>query len=183
MRRLGVAVLMGLYVTFVPTTHADVGGEVPSPGLCDYPFIGHSEMIGAGPAANVYLYVCDGPTEINGSHWHAELSGESVQAAVTAGVSLMFINANVAATGNLGALGGSTSWRCPDNSLSATAPNPPSAWKNAIQPKACEPAGPPLPAPGQVLSDSGDVHDLDTLTPAVTNPDNPNPDATVNPRH
>jgi hypothetical protein len=171
---------------------ADVGGEVPAPGLCDYPFIGHSEMAGGGPFANVFVYVCDGPTEINGSHWHAELNGEAVQAAASAGISMAFFNAGGSMTGNLGGIGGSTSWRCPDMTLAAP-PNPPGAWKNEMTPAKCKtvapnpdlpppadqeppaaegppaPPAPPAPAPAPGWEPG--------LSPAITNPDKPNPEA------
>lgn len=164
--------LAALTIWAIPVAHADVGGEVPSPGLCDYPFIGHSEMIGAGPFTNVFIYVCDGPMEINGSHWHAELAGDVVQAAVQAGISMMFVNASASASGNLGAIGGTTSYRCPDNTL-ADWPNPPGAWKNwidhSIRCKSIGPVPPPLGlAPPGVAT--------------VTNPGNPNPLAIENPQ-
>ena len=49
----------------VPVTHADIGGNIPGPGLCDYPGVGSS-----GNVMGVNWYYCDFPIEINGSHWH-----------------------------------------------------------------------------------------------------------------
>lgn len=163
-----------------PRADADVGGEVPSPGLCDYPGVGTSAMIGAGPFGNVYTYYCDFPTEINGSHWHAELGGAAVQAALSAGVTLSFLNISGSISGNLGIILGSTSWRCPDMTL-AEAPNPPGAWKSHITASKCKTIGanpdiPPAPAAADQIAPPAPDH----ASPAVTNPDNPNPDATVN---
>lgn len=167
MKKLGL--LFAPLLFSVPLARADVGGTVPAPGLCDYPGVGSSHMVGAGPFSNVYVYWCDFPTEINGSHWHAELAGDSVQAALSAGITIAFFSAGGSLGGNLGYIGGSTSWRCPDNTLAAP-PNPPGAWKNGITPSKCITVGPnpDLPPPD------------DHASGAVTNPDNPNPDATVN---
>lgn len=180
-----VLALLAVLILGAPLAHADVGGEVPAPGLCEYPFIGASMMIGAGPVANVYTYTCDGPTEVNGSHWHAELGGEAVQAAVQAGITMMFFSANVSAAGNLGAIGGSTSWRCPDNTL-AEAPNPPGAWKNHLNPTKCKSVGAAPPPPGTPPSEPpaevGAAQNAinNPVAPAVTDPVNPNPGANQN---
>lgn len=170
-RIVAAALVVALFCLCDPEARADVGGEVPSPGLCDYPGVGASAMIGAGPFANVYMYYCDFPTEINGSHWHAELGGNAVQAALSAGVTIAFFNAGGSLSGNLGLILGSTSWRCPDMTL-AEAPNPPGAWKNHITPSKCKTI-----APNPDIRPDDDDH----ATAAVTNPDNPNPDATQNP--
>lgn len=181
MKRIVIAVTAAVLIVCSSNAdaRADVGGEVPSPGLCDYPGIGTSAMVGAGPFGTVYTYSCDFPTEINGSHWHAELGGAAVQAALSAGVTLSFLNVSGSVSGNLGLIFGSTSWRCPDMTL-AEAPNPAGAWKNRISPSKCKTVGanpdiPPAPADQTVPATP------DHASPAVTNPDNPNPDATVNP--
>ena len=173
------AAAAALLALTAPLARAEVGGEVPAPGLCEYPGVGASHMIGAGPFTTVYVYVCDFPTEINGSHWHAELGGDAVQAALSAGITLGPFNAGGGLTGNLGYIGGSTSWRCPDNSISEP-PNPPGAWKNHITPSKCKTIAPnpDLPPPDPDIPPAPDNH----ATAAVTNPDNPNPDATQNPR-
>lgn len=174
-------------VLFAPVASADVGGEVPSPGLCEYPGVGSSHSIGAGPFTNIYVYYCDFPTEINGSHWHAELAGDMVQSALSAGVSIMFFQAGGSLSGNLGYIGGSTSFRCPDNTL-AEAPNPPGAWKNGIHPTPCKTIGPAPPPPGvpppppesppEVGAAQNAVNN--PVAPAVTDPVNPNPGANQN---
>jgi hypothetical protein len=161
-------VAIALYVVAAnsPVAHGDIGGVVPGPGLCDYPGIG-----GSGMVMSTYYYWCDFPTEGNGSHWHCEYGGAAVVA--TGGVSILMFQASI--SGNVGAVGGSCSWRCPDNTLSA-APNPPGAWKASMNPAKCVPVGaaPPPPGAPAVIVDNGPA-------PAVTNPDNPNPDATQNP--
>jgi hypothetical protein len=177
-------------LVYAPVGKADVGGEVPAPGLCEYPFVGHSMMVGAGPAANVYVYVCDGPTEENGAHWHAELGGEATTAAVQAGVSMMFVNASVSASGNLGFIGGVTGWRCPDNT-EADWPNPPGAWKNKIHPSVCKSIGPTPLLPGQSPPPPPPTNDSvaagaeavspSNQTPAVTDPTPINPISPANP--
>jgi hypothetical protein len=179
-RLLALAVMACLCA---PEAHAGPDGTIPAPGLCDYPGIG-----GSGQIMNVYNYWCDFPTEINGSHWHCELGGADLQAAVTAGLSISFFNLSGTLSGQVGAIVGSCSWRCPDSSISG-APNPPGAWKNYIEPAKCKPIGAPPPRPGEdlPLPPGGPVQAASDLlapppAPAVTNPDNPNPDATVNPR-
>ena len=150
----------------VPVAQADVGGQVPGPGLCDYPGIGSSGM-----NMSTYFYFCDFPTEENGSHWHCEYGG--LAGFGTAGVNVMMLQANLG--GNLGALDGSCTWRCPDMSLAA-APNPPGNWRNYLAPRKCQSIGAPPPPPPGAPGPPSPVQ-----SPAVTNPDNPNPEATVNP--
>ena len=113
----------------VPVAQADIGGNVPGPGLCDYPGVG-----GSGMEMGAYHYWCDFPVEENGSRWHCEYGGGAVQG--VGGINIFMFNASVITP--LGALEGSCSFRCPDGSLSA-APNPPGAWKNALTPKKCVP--------------------------------------------
>jgi hypothetical protein len=148
---LGIVAAAWLGIT-VPVAQADIGGNVPGPGVCDYPGMG-----GAGMDMGAYHYWCDFPTEENGSHWHCEYGGGAARQTT------------------LGVLEGSCSFRCPDGSLSA-APNPPGAWKNAITPNECVPLGAAPasepntglpPWPGQL--------------PGVTNPATPNPVTTENP--
>lgn len=150
----------------VPAAQADIGGNVPGPGLCDYPGVG-----GSGMEMGAYHYWCDFPVEENGSHWHCEYGGGATQG--VGGVNILMFSASVITP--LGVLEGTCSFRCPDGSLSA-APNPPGAWKNALHPKKCVPveAAPTSepntglpPWPGQL--------------PAVTNPGTPNPVTTENP--
>lgn len=171
-----------LLCSSTPVARAGPDGAIPAPGLCDYPGIG-----GSGQITNVYYYTCDFPVEINGSHWHCELGGADLQAAVTAGLSIAFFNLSGTLSGQVGAITGSCSWRCPDNTL-ADAPNPPGAWKNHLVATKCTTVGaaPPRPGENQPPPPAGPVQAASDLlapppAPAVTNPDNPNPDATQNP--
>jgi hypothetical protein len=150
----------------VPVAQADIGGNVPGPGLCDYPGVG-----GSGMEMGAYHYWCDFPVEENGSRWHCEYGGGAVQG--VAGVNIFMFSASVLAP--LGALEGSCSFRCPDGSLSA-APNPPGAWKNALTSKKCLPLEvAPISEPDTGLPPSAG------LFPGVTNPATPNPVTTENP--
>lgn len=176
MKRLLTA--LAVWLLCAPPAHAGPDGSIPAPGLCDYPGVG-----GSGQIMNVYNYWCDFPTEINGSHWHCELGGADLQAAVTAGLSISFFNLSGTLSGQVGAIVGSCSWRCPDMSI-AGAPNPPGAWKDYITPAKCKTVAPAPAPPSPPDPPPNPAPWLPTPQPmpAVTNPDNPNPDATVNPR-
>lgn len=179
----------------VPVCHADVGGSVPGPGLCEYPGVG-----GSGQIMDGYYYTCDFPTEENGSHWHCEWGGGVLTAngsvgatvGVNAGVNVMMFNGGInggllgtaGLQGYVGGVVGSCSWRCPDLTLAAQ-PNPPGAWKDRLTPAKCKsvgpapaaaapPAPPALPFAPPPPPESG-------ATPAVTNPQPGNPEATENP--
>jgi len=150
----------------VPAAQADIGGNVPGPGVCDYPGMG-----GSGMEMGVYHYWCDFPIEENGSRWHCEYGGGAVQGAE--GLNLMMFAPSILAP--VGVLASSCSFRCPDGSLSA-APNPPGAWKNALTPKQCVPVSvSPVSEPNTSLPPwPGQL-------PGVTNPATPNPVTTQNP--
>ncbi|MDT5218482.1 MAG: hypothetical protein QOF15_587 [Mycobacterium sp.] len=150
----------------VPVAQADVGGNVPGPGLCDYPGVG-----GSGMEMGAYHYWCDFPVEENGSRWHCEYGGGAVQG--VGGVNIFLFNASVITP--LGALEGSCSFRCPDGSLSA-APNPPGAWKNGLTPKSCV----PVEVAGTSEANAG-LPPYPGHLPGVTNPGTPNPLTTENP--
>lgn len=143
--RVWVAGLVSaLYVAGIPTSLADVGGQVPGPGLCQYPGVGTSHQI-----MDEYEYTCDFPTEINGSHWHCEWGGYVLSASANAGVNVLIFNAGVGIQGYIGGVAGSCTWRCPDLSL-ADQPNPPGAWARRIIPAHCvsvAPAPTPLALP------------------------------------
>lgn len=131
--------------------HADVGGQVPGPGVCDTPDIGDSGMIGEGVAAE-YWYWCDGPTEINFSHRHCEFFGAA--ALFTGGIQV-FVQLAVSAP--LGALAGSCRYRCPNNALAKEAmPDPPEAWLlgRPMGHGKCESVGDPLPVPNIPVPDA-----------------------------
>lgn len=167
--------------------HADVDGSVPSPGSCPYPAIG---TFGAG--FGEYDYACQFPVEINGSRHTTLFGGGMWQTQATVGVSFMIFNASVSAFIPAGVLRGISYWACPDFSM-AEQPNPPGAWKDWLAPKACttlapkpvlirpgdEPAPPPGAPPPPPLPNS--ISSAPTLPPAVTNPDQPNPDQWQNP--
>lgn len=154
----GLAILACAATLTAPTARASVDGNVPGPGLCDYPGIGQTGMI-----MGEYNYLCDFPTEENGSHWHCEYGGAVIQGQI--GISIALLRAGIQLP--IGALEGSCSWRCPNNTLAAAAPNPPGAWKDHLRPRACITAAPPK------LPDAPDPQ-----TQAVTNPVEPNPVAT-----
>lgn len=126
MRKIVAAlgVLAGLawatWLAGVPAAHADYYNYP-----CNYPFVGTS--------ADVDLIIhaggqyCDGPMEINGSHYHCEsggggIGGGAIGLAPVGGL-------NVGAFGGSGIGGGAArcEWRCPDNTHTL-APNPPAAW-------------------------------------------------------
>lgn len=151
------AALLPLLFLAAPA-RADVGGEVPGPGGCDYPMIGTQGM-----EFGVYDYACAGPTEVNGSHWQAFYGGAAAQGTVGIGVGIQiaFFNAGVNASlsAPVGVLRGVQYWACPDLSV-AEAPNPIGAWSGHITPTKCktvspkpgfldapppEPIGPPNP--------------------------------------
>lgn len=168
MRKLFVIIAIGLALLFQdPIARGDVGGEMPGPGLCEYPGVG-----GSGAAFGEYDYNCAFPAEINGSHWQCLYGGAMYQG--TGGVSFMFVNASI--TTPLGVLRGACWWACPDATLSAAEqPNPPGAWKAEIHPPKCKPIGPapipvgapepptappiPLPVPVQPAPQTGSVTD------------------------
>lgn len=129
-----LAVLMFL----AAPARADVGGDVPAPGLCDYPSICTS-----GNAFGAYDYAETWPMEVNGSNRVCLLGGAMFQG--TAGVSIMFVNASV--TTPLGVIRGACWYACPGPLLEkADWPNPPGAWKNYLKPAVCKPVGPaPVP--------------------------------------
>jgi hypothetical protein len=150
----------------VPVAQADIGGNVPGPGLCDYPGKG-----GSGMEMGVYHFWCDFPIEENGSRWHCEYGGAAVQG--VEGVNVAMLTPSILFP--VGVLTSSCSFRCPDGSLSAE-PNPPGAWKNALTPKPCVPLEvAPVSAPNTSLPP------WPGLLPAVTNPGTPNPVTTENP--
>src|SRR5690349_16136025 len=123
MKQLLAAVPVAAFtVLSLPNAHADVGGQVPGPGSCDYPMIGSQGM-----DFGVYDYQCAGPTEVNGSHWQAFYGGAAATGTVGAGVgvSIAFFNAGVNASlsAPVGVLRGVQYWACPDLSVAAQ-PNP-----------------------------------------------------------
>jgi hypothetical protein len=149
---------------FCGSARADLGGSVPSPSNCDYPAVGNWGLDGPG----VYHWVCDFPTEINGSHHHCQAGGVATQLSV--GVSFMFVSAGI--TTPTGIIPGICYWSCPDMSVSDP-PNPPGAWKSYIRPAACKTVGPDPLAPPP--ADPPYVPPPNNIDPALPNPDNAAP--------
>lgn len=149
-RRLLVLMLFGWMmaaaIDYGFVARADPGGSVPAPGVCDYPAIGSSGLDGPG----VFHYVCDYPTEVNGSHHHCQWGGAATL--LTLGASMLIFNAAIST--QTGVIEGVCWWACPDMSVSPP-PNPVGAWSggNAIRPTRCktvapDPLAPPPPPEG-----------------------------------
>jgi hypothetical protein len=175
MRKLFIA--LGVPVAWLllscPSAKADIGGQVPGPGLCEYPGVGGSGMI-----MSSYYYYCDFPTELNGSHWHCQYGGFAMQGVGSVGINIMMFSASAGVIGNVGGLNGTCSWRCPDMTM-AEAPNPPGGWKEGIRPTNCKPIGPnPDAQPAEVPLPAPPPEPL--IGPTVTDPVFPNPAATTN---
>ena len=94
---------------------------------------------GVGTGVDIHIILdasgqfCDGPTEINLSHYHCESGGGGVQGGAFSLVPAIGGLLDIGGFGGAGLGGGGEgcSWRCPDNSL-APAPNPPGAYKDYI---------------------------------------------------
>ena len=94
---------------------------------CNYPFVGTSADV------DVLIHAggqyCDGPMEINGSHYHCESGGGGIGGGA---IGIAPISGGLFDLGGFGGSGlgggaGRCEWRCPDN-MRALAPNPPAAW-------------------------------------------------------
>lgn len=193
-----LAAVIAVAVFAAAPARADVGGSVPSPGGCDYPSVGTF-----GAAFGEYDYACQFPVEENGSRHTTLYGGGMWQVTASFGVSFMIFNAGISATVPVGVLRGISYYACPDFSF-ADQPNPPGAWKNYLKPKPCKSIGPkpellrdmPAPPPGAppppplpdpiapapppepvIPSNMPAAPWQPGLSPAITNPDNPNPSA------
>jgi hypothetical protein len=174
MKRLAAAAFMALTCA---SAHADPGGVIPMPGLCDYPFVGVSGMVqpGVGQAG---WYACRGMQEAQGQYWIQGLGYYSSNGNVSGGG---LFGIDLAGGGG----GGLTGYFCLDDPYHPTVfkpaadPKPPGAWKDVgMVATACVPLSdvpqqipgrpPMMPAPEQL--------------PTVTNPATTNPDATEPPR-
>jgi hypothetical protein len=176
--------------------HGDVGnaGPGPTPGLCEYPAVCGSGMIGVGVTA-AYWYWEDFPIELNGSHRHCQWGGAATATSASVGFSMIWqVQAGISAP--VGALTGGCGYVCPDMQQ-AMMPNPPGGWKDAIRPTKCQAIGPnpfaPPPPPQDVpiappITEQGAVPPPEIVPngpppadvlPSVTNPACPNPDATT----
>jgi hypothetical protein len=158
--------------------HAGPGGSLAMPGPCDYPGVGHQHY-GAG----IFLAYCDFPVEENCSHWHTESRGFNAGGPTGSGdYGFDFMGFGINIPG--GIIGGGDGWQgylYPDNT-EAPWPNPPGSWKAHLVPR-CPPEHnhPPAPVPPPPDAPTADPAPP-PFTGAVTNPDNPNPDATQNPQ-
>jgi hypothetical protein len=179
-----LAVTLALFVTVtkLAAAHANVDGSVPSTGSCDYPSVGTF-----GAAFGEYDYGCQFPLEINGTR-HTTLFGGGMWQ-VTAGVSfnIFVVGVNAGVIAPAGVLRGISYWACPDLSMGEQ-PNPPGAWKNEIHPGKCKTLAPPPvlmreqpePPPGAPHLPRDAAQGVNGQGPAVTDPGQGNPDATVN---
>ena len=94
---------------------------------CNYPFVG------AGAGVNILGVegggqFCDGPTEVNWSHYHCESGGANVNIGVLALTPAVGpISLGGFGGSGTGGKGGDCFYRCPDGSI-APIPNPPATW-------------------------------------------------------
>lgn len=118
---VGLALTVGSLVT-ASSAHADYFNYP-----CNYPFVGMSGDVNLIVDAGGQF--CDGPMEVNGSHYHCESGGANVNLGVLGFASQAAPGLSLGGFGGsgLGARGGSCTWRCPDNSM-ALPPNPPAQW-------------------------------------------------------
>jgi hypothetical protein len=92
---------------------------------CNYPFVGTS--------ADVDVIVhgggqyCDGPMEINGSHYHCESGGGGIGGGAIGLAPIGGLNLGAFGGSGIGGNMGRCEWRCPDNTA-APPPNPPAKW-------------------------------------------------------
>jgi hypothetical protein len=91
--------------------------------ICMYPLVGMGINVGGITGG-----FCDGPTEINGSHFHCQAGGVGLGLSGSAGGGVFGAGAS-----GQGAGGVSCNWRCPDG-VDAPAPNPPGAWQHYLVP-------------------------------------------------
>lgn len=173
MKRLIVAAVLLLPC---PLAHADPGGQIPMPGLCDYPFVGISGMAQPG-VGQVGWYGCRGMQEAQGQYWIQGLAYYSS----SGNASSSTFGINLSAGGG----GGLTGYFCLDDPYHPTVftpaadPEPPSAWKNPnFKPTKCQPlgSGEPIKVPGFTPPTVPNQFP----TGAVTNPADGNPSQTQN---
>lgn len=165
-----------------PSAWGGPGGNIPGPGVCDYPGVGGSSF-----EAGATTYYCDFPIEENSTHWHCEYGGWNMGGPggnSIIGGAFMGFGLTIPA-GDFGGAAGGCSWRWPDNTI-GPAPNPPGAWRNYLVPKPpppehrAQPTPPAEPESGPAPVESPNVGQ-EPETPAYTNPAFPNPGRTQNP--
>lgn len=114
---LGIAMMMWQFTASAPTAHAD---------YFNYP----CQPPGVGTGVQVHIFAdfsgqfCDGPTEINLTHYHCEGGGGGIGGGALALAPVGPLSLGGFGGGGFGGGGNGCSWRCPDNTL-APAPNPP----------------------------------------------------------
>lgn len=151
-------------IVHAPAAHADYFNYP-----CTYPFVGG--QVDVKVIVDAGGQYCDGPMEINGSHYHCVSLGASVSGGGIALAPLNGFTFGALGAGGIGGSGGRCSWNCPDNTESRP-PNPPAAWVKhlVLDPKYNDcrdhmtPAGPDStpqapdagpPAPGELQSPPG----------------------------
>lgn len=114
--------IAGCVLVKPPKAHADYFNYP-----CNYPF--------QGGQVDVKFFVdaggqyCDGPMEINGSHYHCESGGATLGGGGLGFAPVPGLPVNLGAFGGsgIGGTGGRCHFKCPDNT-DAPIPNPPAAW-------------------------------------------------------
>lgn len=119
MRLIAALPLLAAMLCAAPPARADE--EIP----CQYPTVGFGvDVIGISGK------FCDGPTEINGTHYHCEAGGAHLGGLGLAGSN----GVSLGALGSIGGGGWGCSFRCPDGTVGPQ-PNPPGAWKEYLVPR------------------------------------------------
>lgn len=184
---------MALFVAIAAVVLLPAGRASADDMACPYPMTGFSVKVQIAVEAGGGF--CDGPTEINGSHWHCEFGGAVAGGGGIALTPIQGFTIGGIASGGIGGGGKGCSWRCPDSSLT-TQPNPPGAWRDylVVRPanNSCRghmtPAGPTSqvvePDQGPPGYQPPDLYPPvlqrdppEELLPTVTNPGEGNPDA------
>ena len=130
MRYLSAAVAIPIAaLVFAQAAHANIGGSVPGPDVCNYPLVGTEGMEGF-VIAGVFDQACSGPTEINGSHWQSFYGGLASITSVSAGIGIAMLTIGITAESPTGVLRGIQYWACPDMTVAAE-PNPIMTWNGS----------------------------------------------------
>lgn len=137
-------VAMALFWSAVPKAHADYYNYP-----CNYPFVGTSGSVQA--LATGGGQYCDGPTEINGTHYHCMSGGGGISGGGLALAPLGGLTFGAIGGSGFGISLGDCHYVCPDLFRPPDGfPNPPAAWvkpltvtpKNNICRDHMDPAGP-----------------------------------------